>query len=72
MQPPAEESQVWLLEPGEHSKEGQLDTCPVSSTFFLYSTGGHLLSGPVWPLTPWAVPGAGMGSVVGLDRLLSW
>lgn len=63
MQPPAEESLGWLLEPGEHSKEGQLDTYPVGS-FFLYSTSGHLLSGSVWTLTPWAVPDGGMGSVV--------
>lgn len=34
-----------------HSKEGQLDTCPVS-TFFLRSISWHLWSGPVWPFIP--------------------
>lgn len=72
MQPPAEEFQGSLLEPGEHSKEGQLDTYPVGSTFFLCSTSGHLLSGPVWTLTLWAVPAGGTGSVIALERLLSW
>lgn len=72
MQPPAEEFQGRLLEPGEHSKEGQLDTYPVDSTFFLCSTSGHLLSGAVWTLTPWAIPAAGTGSVVALERVLSW
>lgn len=75
---PAEESQGWLLEPGEHSKRGQLDTYPVGFSctllvpFSLYSTSGHVLSGPVWTLTPWAIPGGGTGTVVALERLLSW
>lgn len=50
----------------------ELDTYPLGPASFLYSTVGPLLAGPIWTLTPWALPGGGLGTVLLLERLLSW